>query len=58
MYHFNFKPNKKLDITNCSRWICNAWHFYYVLRLVFKVVGGGVGNTLMRRYVPHEDLWN
>ncbi|MBF4290446.1 DUF3265 domain-containing protein, partial [Vibrio anguillarum] len=24
--------------TNCSRGIANAWHFYYALRLVFKVV--------------------
>ncbi|EKY4874128.1 DUF3265 domain-containing protein [Vibrio parahaemolyticus] len=23
--------------------IRNAWHFYYTLRLVFKVVCGGVG---------------
>ncbi|EJG2012348.1 DUF3265 domain-containing protein [Vibrio parahaemolyticus] len=23
--------------------IRNAWHFYYALRLVFKVVCGGVG---------------
>ncbi|AYO19628.1 DUF3265 domain-containing protein [Vibrio owensii] len=25
-------------ITNCSRVIRNAWHFYYALRSVFKVV--------------------
>ncbi|HAS8570303.1 TPA: DUF3265 domain-containing protein, partial [Vibrio vulnificus] len=25
-------------ITNCLRVIRNAWHFYYALRLVFKVV--------------------
>ncbi|EMF8865699.1 DUF3265 domain-containing protein, partial [Vibrio parahaemolyticus] len=25
-------------ITNCSRGIRNAWHFYYALVLVFKVV--------------------
>ncbi|HAS8286971.1 TPA: DUF3265 domain-containing protein, partial [Vibrio vulnificus] len=25
-------------MTNCSRVIRNAWHFYYALRLVFKVV--------------------
>ncbi|MCQ6492508.1 DUF3265 domain-containing protein, partial [Vibrio parahaemolyticus] len=25
-------------ITNCSRVIRNAWHFYYALVLVFKVV--------------------
>ncbi|MBD6989494.1 DUF3265 domain-containing protein, partial [Vibrio parahaemolyticus] len=26
------------NITNCLRVIRNAWHFYYALRLVFKVV--------------------
>ncbi|MCX9711427.1 DUF3265 domain-containing protein, partial [Vibrio cholerae] len=25
-------------ITNCSRGIRNAWHFYYALVLVFKAV--------------------
>ncbi|WGK84059.1 DUF3265 domain-containing protein [Vibrio aestuarianus] len=25
-------------ITNCLRVIRNAWHFYYALSLVFKVV--------------------
>ncbi|HDY8067627.1 TPA: DUF3265 domain-containing protein, partial [Vibrio vulnificus] len=28
-------------ITNCLRVIRNAWHFYYALVLVFKVVCGG-----------------
>ncbi|MBM4914736.1 DUF3265 domain-containing protein [Vibrio parahaemolyticus] len=28
-------------ITNCLRVIRNAWHFYYALRLVFKVVCRG-----------------
>ncbi|EKO3808534.1 DUF3265 domain-containing protein [Vibrio harveyi] len=28
-------------MTNCSRGIRNAWHFYYALSLVFKVVCGG-----------------
>ncbi|HAV1358987.1 DUF3265 domain-containing protein [Vibrio parahaemolyticus] len=28
-------------MTNCLRVIRNAWHFYYALRLVFKVVCGG-----------------
>ncbi|MBE4267537.1 DUF3265 domain-containing protein [Vibrio parahaemolyticus] len=28
-------------ITNCSRVIRNAWHFYYALVLVIKVVCGG-----------------
>ncbi|MCA3979958.1 DUF3265 domain-containing protein, partial [Vibrio vulnificus] len=27
-----------MHITNCSRGIRNAWHFYYALVLVFKVV--------------------
>ncbi|RIW01199.1 DUF3265 domain-containing protein [Vibrio harveyi] len=30
-----------VSITNCSRGIRNAWHFYYALVLVFKVVCGG-----------------
>ncbi|EJO2021776.1 DUF3265 domain-containing protein, partial [Vibrio vulnificus] len=30
-------------MTNCSRVIRNAWHFYYALILVFKVVCGGIG---------------
>ncbi|MCS0106525.1 DUF3265 domain-containing protein, partial [Vibrio alginolyticus] len=29
-----------MNITNCLRVIRNAWHFYYALRLVFKVVCG------------------
>ncbi|MBE3755505.1 DUF3265 domain-containing protein, partial [Vibrio parahaemolyticus] len=28
-------------LTNCSRGIRNAWHFYYALVLVFKVVCRG-----------------
>ncbi|ELC3160118.1 DUF3265 domain-containing protein, partial [Vibrio harveyi] len=28
-------------LTNCLRVIRNAWHFYYALVLVFKVVCGG-----------------
>ncbi|EGR1321997.1 DUF3265 domain-containing protein, partial [Vibrio parahaemolyticus] len=27
--------------------IRNAWHFYYALILVFKVVCGGIGNALL-----------
>nr|WP_223304364.1 DUF3265 domain-containing protein [Vibrio parahaemolyticus] len=30
-------------MTNCSRGIRNAWHFYYV----FKVVCGGFGIALL-----------
>ncbi|EIF5068268.1 DUF3265 domain-containing protein, partial [Vibrio parahaemolyticus] len=29
------------QLTNCSRGIPNAWHFYYALVLVIKVVCGG-----------------
>ncbi|ELA7289397.1 DUF3265 domain-containing protein, partial [Vibrio parahaemolyticus] len=29
-----------MRITNCLRVIRNAWHFYYALRLLFKVVCG------------------
>ena len=35
------------NITNCLRVIRNAWHFYYALRLVFKVVCGGFGIALL-----------
>ncbi|MBN8091056.1 DUF3265 domain-containing protein, partial [Vibrio vulnificus] len=28
----------RCGLTNCLRVIRNAWHFYYALRLVFKVV--------------------
>ncbi|QFQ77058.1 DUF3265 domain-containing protein [Vibrio harveyi] len=34
-------------ITNCSRGIRNAWHFYYALVLVFKVVCGGICIALL-----------
>ncbi len=34
-------------LTNCLRVIRNAWHFYYALRLVFKVVCGGFGIALL-----------
>ncbi|EJG1829226.1 DUF3265 domain-containing protein [Vibrio parahaemolyticus] len=27
--------------------ICNAWHFYYALVLVFKVVCGSLGIALL-----------
>ncbi|EHR4996352.1 DUF3265 domain-containing protein [Vibrio vulnificus] len=29
------------SLTNCSRGIRNAWHFYYALIFVFRVVCGG-----------------
>ncbi len=34
-------------LTNCSRGIRNAWHFYYALNLVVKVVCGGFGIALL-----------
>ncbi|EGQ9216858.1 DUF3265 domain-containing protein, partial [Vibrio alginolyticus] len=30
-------------LTNCSRVIRHAWHFYYASSLVIKVVCGGFG---------------
>ncbi|MBM4894305.1 DUF3265 domain-containing protein [Vibrio parahaemolyticus] len=41
------KTASNTSITNCSRVIRNAWHFYYALRLVFKVVYGGIGIALL-----------
>ncbi|EGQ9194675.1 DUF3265 domain-containing protein [Vibrio parahaemolyticus] len=35
-----------LNITNSSRGIHNAWHFYYALFLVFKAVCSGFGIAL------------
>ncbi|ELJ8842105.1 DUF3265 domain-containing protein [Vibrio parahaemolyticus] len=32
-----------MGLTNCSRGIQHAWHFYYALVLVFKVVCGSIG---------------
>ncbi|ELK2038084.1 DUF3265 domain-containing protein [Vibrio vulnificus] len=34
-------------MTNCSRGIRNAWHFYYALHLVIKVVCGDFGIALL-----------
>ncbi|EIA1497270.1 DUF3265 domain-containing protein [Vibrio parahaemolyticus] len=34
-------------LTNCSRGIRNAWHFYYALILVIKGVCGGFGIALL-----------
>ncbi|EHH1101819.1 DUF3265 domain-containing protein [Vibrio parahaemolyticus] len=36
---------KTINLTNASRRIRNAWHFYYALILVIKVV---CGNTVLR----------
>ncbi|OPH47965.1 hypothetical protein B4U81_25235 [Vibrio campbellii] len=38
-----------LQLTNCSRGIRNAWHFYYALNLVVKVVCGGFGIASLSR---------
>ncbi|XXF29249.1 DUF3265 domain-containing protein [Vibrio sp. SCSIO 43086] len=35
------------QLTNCLRGIRNAWHFYYALNLVIKVVFGGFGIALL-----------
>ncbi|EHD1699056.1 DUF3265 domain-containing protein [Vibrio vulnificus] len=34
-------------LTNCLRVIRNAWHFYYALVLVVKVVCGSFGIALL-----------
>ncbi|EIP0123156.1 DUF3265 domain-containing protein [Vibrio alginolyticus] len=34
-------------LTNNSRGIRNAWHFWYALILVIKVVFGGIGVALL-----------
>ncbi|ENJ5962806.1 DUF3265 domain-containing protein [Vibrio parahaemolyticus] len=34
-------------LTSCSRGIHNAWHFYYALILVIKVVCGSTGIALL-----------
>ncbi|MDE1235015.1 DUF3265 domain-containing protein [Vibrio aestuarianus] len=36
----------KCVITNCSRGIHNAWHFYYALIFVIKVACGNIGIAL------------
>ncbi|HCM1082175.1 TPA: DUF3265 domain-containing protein [Vibrio parahaemolyticus] len=35
------------QLTNNSRGIRNAWHFYYALTLVIKVVCGSIGVALL-----------
>ncbi|MEH0757959.1 DUF3265 domain-containing protein [Vibrio alginolyticus] len=39
--------NQPIKLTNCLRVIRNAWHFYYALVLVIKVVCGGFGIALL-----------
>ena len=36
-----------VQLANCLRVIRNAWHFHYALRLVLKVVCGGLGIALL-----------
>ncbi|KAB2115601.1 DUF3265 domain-containing protein [Vibrio alginolyticus] len=36
-----------INLTNCLRVIRNAWHFYYALCLVFKVVCGSFSIALL-----------
>ncbi|EHD0131833.1 DUF3265 domain-containing protein [Vibrio alginolyticus] len=42
-----FSTSARKHITNCLRVIRNAWHFYYALNLVVKVVCGGFGIALL-----------
>ncbi|MCF9330575.1 DUF3265 domain-containing protein [Vibrio parahaemolyticus] len=42
-----FKGFKGSVLTNNSRGIRKAWHFYYALILVIKVVCGGIGVALL-----------
>ncbi|PWF67562.1 DUF3265 domain-containing protein [Vibrio sp. T9] len=37
----------KKRITNCLRVIRNAWHFYYALGLVVKVLCGSISIALL-----------
>ncbi|ENM5907453.1 DUF3265 domain-containing protein [Vibrio mimicus] len=37
----------KVRLTSCLRGIRNAWHFYYALVFVCKVVCGGLGIALL-----------
>ncbi|HAS8250477.1 TPA: DUF3265 domain-containing protein [Vibrio vulnificus] len=41
------RQGRKAQLTNCLRVIRNAWHFYYALVLVVKVVCGGIGIALL-----------
>nr|WP_080568962.1 DUF3265 domain-containing protein [Vibrio owensii] len=42
-----FTVHSTKRITNCLRVIRNAWHFYYALRSVLKVVCGGIVIALL-----------
>ncbi|AVF70314.1 DUF3265 domain-containing protein [Vibrio parahaemolyticus] len=41
------RHTRNRHITNASRRIRNAWHFYHALRLVFKVECGSFGIALL-----------
>ncbi|OUD38293.1 hypothetical protein BS623_23155 [Vibrio parahaemolyticus] len=41
------KSARNNGITNCLRVIRNAWHFYYALGFVVKVVCGSIGIALL-----------
>ncbi|PTP75343.1 DUF3265 domain-containing protein, partial [Vibrio splendidus] len=45
MFLVTFEGTKYITI--CLIVIRNAWHFHYALRLVFKVVCGGIGIALL-----------
>ncbi|EJG1014432.1 DUF3265 domain-containing protein [Vibrio parahaemolyticus] len=51
MLYFNIlactKGLKGSVLTNSSSGIQHAWHFWYAVVLVFKVVCGGIGNALL-----------
>ncbi|ELB2090519.1 DUF3265 domain-containing protein [Vibrio parahaemolyticus] len=51
MLYFNilacFTGFKGCVLTNNSRGIRNAWHFYYALTLVIKAVCSGMGIALL-----------
>ncbi|AYO14233.1 DUF3265 domain-containing protein [Vibrio owensii] len=48
MFKSTFRAvSKSKKLTICLRVIRNAWHFCYALRLVFKVVCGGLGIALL-----------
>ncbi|HCH5323755.1 TPA: DUF3265 domain-containing protein [Vibrio parahaemolyticus] len=36
-----------MKLTNCLRVIRNAWHFYYALSFVFRVLCGGLCIALL-----------
>ncbi|ELA7158045.1 DUF3265 domain-containing protein [Vibrio parahaemolyticus] len=43
----SFVVTGSIGITNCSRGIRNAWHFYYAFAYVFKALCGGFGIALL-----------